>query len=252
MPDPFWLKALLKAVVLPPVGPLLVALAGLGLQKRLPRTGRALAFAGVSSLVLLSIPAFAILLLRCVDTHPPFEADRAKAAQAIVILGGGIRRNAPEYGGDTLGQLTLERVRYGARVARLTGLPVLVTGGAADGEETEARLMRDSLEQEFGVRVQWSEALSRNTHENAVRSADILRAAGIRTVVLVAHGFDMTRAGAEFAAEGIEIVAAPTVISARAPESWRDFVPSIGGLRASYYALYEILGNLVRLIASGR
>ena len=30
---------------------------------------------------------------------------------------------------DTLATLTLERVRYGARVARLTGLPVLVSGG---------------------------------------------------------------------------------------------------------------------------
>jgi uncharacterized SAM-binding protein YcdF (DUF218 family) len=251
MPDPFWLKALLKAVFLPPTGPLLLALVGLGLLKRNPRTGRALAFAGVSSLLLLSIPAFAVLLLRCLDTYPPFEADRAKSAQAIVILGGGIRRNATEYGGDTLGQLTLERVRYGARVARETGLPVLVSGGAVDGEPTEARLMRDSLEREFGVRVQWSEALSRNTHENAVRSAEILRAAGVRSVILVAHGFDMMRAGAEFAAEGIEIIAAPTGFAPRYPESWRDFVPSIGGMRASYYALYEILGNLVRRIAAG-
>ena len=52
---------------------------------------------------------------------------------AIVILGGGVRRHAAEYGGDTLGQLTLERVRYGARVARLTGLPVLVSGGSVFG-----------------------------------------------------------------------------------------------------------------------
>ena len=53
MPDPFWLKALLKTALLPPAGPLLLALVGLGLQKRHPRTGRALAYAGVSSLLLL-------------------------------------------------------------------------------------------------------------------------------------------------------------------------------------------------------
>ena len=51
--------------------------------------------------------------------------------------------------------------------------------------------MRQSLEEEFGVPVRWIEPESRNTHENAVRSAEILRAEGIREVVLVAHAFDM-------------------------------------------------------------
>jgi hypothetical protein len=41
-----------------------------------------------------------------------------------------------EYGGDTLGRLTLERVRYGARVAKKTGLPVLVAGGSVLVGET--------------------------------------------------------------------------------------------------------------------
>ena len=46
-----------------------------------------------------------------------------------MILGGGLRRSAPEYGGDTLGRLTLERLRYGAMLAKRTGLPVMVSGG---------------------------------------------------------------------------------------------------------------------------
>ena len=63
----------------------------------------------------------------------------AADAEAIVILGGGTRRNAPEYGGDTLGRLTLERVRYGAQVAKLTALPVLVTGGVRLWRDARAR-----------------------------------------------------------------------------------------------------------------
>ncbi len=246
MLDPFWLKALLKALALPPTGPLLLALLGIGLLNRFPRAGRVLTVAGVSSLLLLSLPVVALLLLRCVDTSPPFDPDRATTAKAIVILGGGTRRNAPEYGGDTLGRLTLERVRYGARVARLTGLPVLVSGGSVHGGETEAKLMQEALEREFGVGVKWAEDRSRNTHENAVRSAEILRAAGIRHVVLVAHGFDMPRATAEFAAAGIEVSAAPTGIASPGGEDWLDYLPSVAGLQGSYYALYELLGNLVR------
>jgi len=249
MIDPFWLKALAKALVLPPTGPLLLAALGLILLNRSPRTGRALAIGGVSLLLLLSTPAISVLLLRWVDTSPPLDLERAATAQAIVILGGGVRRNAAEYGGDTLGRLTLERVRYGARVARLTGLPVLVTGGTVFGGETEAKLMRESLEQEYGIVVKWAEDRSHNTHENAVMSAAMLRAAGIKRVVLVAHSFDMPRTTAEFAAEGIATIKAPTGIPSRDFDTPFVFVPGLSGLEGSYYALYEILANLVRAIA---
>ena len=178
-------------------------------------------------------------------TTPPLDPARAKSAQAIVILGGGTRRNAAEYGGDTLGRLTLERVRYGARVAKLIGLPVLVTGGSVYGGETEAKLMRESLEREFGVPVRWAEARSRTTHENAVYSAEILRDAGIERVVLVAHSVDMPRAIAEFAAQGISIVAAPTGIPSRDFDGPLDFLPSMAGLQSSYFAVYELLANAV-------
>ena len=245
MLDPVWIKSLLKALVLPPTGLLLLALVGLGLQLRHPRIGRAMAWASVSLLLLLSMPVVSLLLQRSVYASPPLDLERAKTAQAIVILGGGTRRNAAEYGGDTLGRLTLERVRYGAHVARLTGLPVLVSGGAPLGGESEAKLMRESLEGEFGVPVRWAEDRSRDTHENALRSAEILRSAGIQRVVLVGHSFDMPRAAAEFADQGIETVAAPTGIPAGNFREPLSFMPSIGGLEGSYYALYEILGGVV-------
>lgn len=253
MVDLVLIKAILKALVLPPTGPLLLSAVGLAILNSFPRVGRTFAAAGVLILFALSVPAVAVALLRSVDTSPPLDFERATSAGAVVILGGGIRRNAAEYGGDTLGRLTLERVRYGARVARLSGLPVLVSGGAPLGGESEAKLMRDALEREFGVPVRWTEDRSRNTHENAVRSAAILRAAGIHRIVLVGHGFDMPRAAAEFAGEGIETVNAPTGIPAWDFDTPLIFVPSIAGLEGSYYALYEILGNLVRsLIASIR
>jgi uncharacterized SAM-binding protein YcdF (DUF218 family) len=81
----------------------------------------------------------------------------APGAQAIVILGGGVRHEALEYGGHTLGRLTLERTRYGARVAKQTGLPVLVSGGAPSGGIAEAEVMRAALAEEFGVPVRWVE-----------------------------------------------------------------------------------------------
>ena len=114
-----------------------------------------------------------------------------------MILGGGVR-TAPEFGGETLGRLTLERVRYGARVARQTTLPVLVSGGVVYGGTAEAVLMKRALEEELNVAVRWTEERSRDTRSNAAESAAILRPAGVQRVLLVAHGFDMPRATAEF------------------------------------------------------
>jgi len=209
-----------------------------------------LAVLGVLALVLLSLPAVAWLLVRTLYDVPVFDVADARTSQAVVILGGGTRR-APEFGGDTLNRLTLERVRYGARVARLTGLPVLVSGGSTYGATPEAGLMRDALRDEFGIEARWVEDASLTTAENAARAADILRANGIGRVVLVTHSFDVPRAGAEFAMHGIASVPAATNMPVSRLDSLTDVLPSMSALQDSYYALYEILANAVRL-ASGK
>jgi uncharacterized SAM-binding protein YcdF (DUF218 family) len=249
--DAVWTKMVLKALILPPTGPLLVALVGLLLCARHPRAGRRIALAGTVFLLLISMPVVAGVMTRWLEGAPTLDAEAARTAQAMVILGGGVRRNAPEYGGDTLGRLTLERVRYGARVARLTGLPVLVSGGSVSGGQTEAKLMYDALEGEFGVPVRWMENRSRTTHENALLSAEILRAAGVTRIVLVAHAADMARARAEFTDAGLDVITAPTVMpSVHTIDLW-DVLPSMSGLEASYHALYEIAALTVRAISPG-
>jgi uncharacterized SAM-binding protein YcdF (DUF218 family) len=248
--DFFIARKALAAIVLPPTGPLLIAVIGLSLLTRRPGWGRALAWFGVLTLAALSLPVVSHALLRLVDPGVPLDFTQARDSQAIVILGGGIRRAAPEYGGDTLGRLTLERVRYGALLARKTKLPVLVTGGAVHGGTAEAVLMKKVLEEEFGVQVVWTESLSRNTEGNARHSAAILGAKGIRRILLVGHGFDMRRAVAEFASAGLQATPAPTVIAAQTlsfdhPVEW---LPSMSALHTSYYALYEMLGDAVRRV----
>jgi uncharacterized SAM-binding protein YcdF (DUF218 family) len=244
--DLFGVKKALTALVLPPTGPLLLAVAGLALREARPKLGRMLAWTGVLALLLLSLPFVAYALQRVVASSPALDIARARSAQAIVILGGGVRRAADEYGGDTLARLTLERVRYGAWLARKTGLPVLVTGGVVYGGTAEAVLMKRALEDEFGIQVKWAETKSRNTHENALNSAAILRASGIGRVILVAHGFDMRRAEAEFRSAGVNVIPAPTGIPSFGYDSPLELLPSVAALQSSYYALYELLANAVR------
>ena len=224
---------------LPPTGPLLLALVGLVVAIRRPRLGWWIAFSGIALLLLLAMPAVAGFIVRCIDTTPAFDASRPTNAQAIVILGGGTRRYAPEYGGATLSTLGLERVRYGARLARLTGLPVLVSGGSVDKDDpVEALIMRDMLTHEYGVPVRWVEAKSRNTHENAVDSAVLLKASGVTLVILVVHGFDVPRARAEFEAAGISVIAAPTGHPARGADRVRRFSSQCVGIAG------KLLGTL--------
>lgn len=245
MTDLFVLRKMLTALVLPPTGPLIVAFLGLAMLTRQPRLGRGLAWVGFLTLLVLSLPVVSDALVRSLDRSPPLNLAQVADAEAIVILGGGVRRAAAEYGGDTLSRLSLERVRYGAMVARKTQLPVLVSGGPGFGTAPEGTLMKQTLEDEFGVEVRWAEVTSRNTHENAIRSAEILRAADIHRVILVAHSFDMRRAKAEFVAAGLQVILAPTGIPSRAFELG-DLLPSVSALQLSYYAVYELLANAVR------
>jgi len=247
MMDLFLLRKALTALVLPPTGPLIVAFLGLATLRRWPRLGRRLAWLGVLTLLALSLPIVSAALVRSLDQSPPLNLAQVGDAGAIVVLGGGVRHDAAEYGGDTLSRISLERVRYGALIARKTGLPVLVSGGPVFGTTPEAAIMKRALEDEFGVNVRWAEVTSRNTHENAIGSAEILRTAGIRSVILVAHSFDMPRAKAELVAAGLQVTLAPTGIPDASCEPW-DFLPSVGALQQSYYALYELLANAVRAV----
>ena len=238
-----WIKQLVKWLVLPPGGPLLLGLAGIAMTPRCPRAGKALMIVCVATLLLLSMPAVGGFLIRCLDRTPALDPSQVGKAQAIVILSGGTRRNAPEYGGPTLGTIALERIRYGARLARETGLPVLVSGGRVRQAPPEALLMRDVLTREFGVPVRWVETRSQNTHQNAINSAAILKASGVQQVILVGHSFDFPRTRIEFEAAGIDAIPAPIDIPPTLPTVFGDFLPSASGLQLSHYALYEILAN---------
>jgi uncharacterized SAM-binding protein YcdF (DUF218 family) len=241
------LFAVLKAVLLPPGGLLLVAAAGLFLLRRSPRLARKILAATWAVLYMLCTPLVAAWLQLAAGSGQAIDPEQLRSAQAIVILGGGLRVDSAEFGGDTLGGLTLERVRYGAWLARSSGLPVLVTGGRPPvGKRAEAEVMRDALEQEFGVPVRWVEKASRNTRENARKSAEILLPLGVKRIALVMHGFDVNRARAEFSDAGFEVIAAPTLLPRPSAERIGDVLPHPGALQASYFSLYELAARLVR------
>lgn len=230
------------ALVLPPSSLALLALLGLWWSRRTRRLGLALAAAALIGLLVLGTGVVAQALIRTLEVAPLANA-KATGAQAIVILAGGRSRGAPEWGGETVRAFTLQRVRYGARLARETGLPILVTGGKpGGGRHAEAELMRDSLRDEFGIAPRWVEAASDTTYDNARLSAAELLPAGIEHVLLVTDAWHMPRARPVFERHGLKVTPAPTGYLGQAAFRPLHLVPNAEGLRIAHIALREWLG----------
>ncbi|GAB4165652.1 MAG: YdcF family protein [Rhodocyclaceae bacterium] len=241
----FLLRKLISTLVMPPAGPLLLVVLGLALARRARRTGLALAWAGALCLLALSTPLVADALHGLLGEWPPLDPGEARGARAIVVLAGGWRE-APEEGGRAPGAFSLERALYAARIARSLGLPLLAAGGSVFGGTPEAQLMRETIERDLRTPVRWTESASRDTHENALYSAQILRASGIERVVLVTHAFHMRRARREFAAAGISTVPAPVGASGgRSARTLAEQLPNMDALRSSGIALHELAGDLL-------
>jgi uncharacterized SAM-binding protein YcdF (DUF218 family) len=182
--------------------------------------------------------------------YPPLKLQALPRADAIVVLSGGRRSYAPEYGtAYTLQSNTLDRTRYGATLAKRTGLPVVVSGGRPNTRGTPlAVLMKDALQNEFGVANVQAEDQSNTTLENAQYVGKLLGPG--KAILLVTSAVHMPRAVLDFQAQGLTVIAAPTAYVTDGEPSWFGWVPSVYGLRANTEALRETLGWLRSYVRS--
>ncbi len=243
MSSVFLFKNLLGTLLLPPANGLLLLLVAAFFRRR--RWAFGLALSGGALLFLQSLPIVANNLVAMLEARAGGVFVTAQGARAIIVLGSGLRRDAPEYGSDTVNERSLVRLRYGATLARRLQLPVLIAGGVPpQASRSEADVMAAIAENEFAVVVRWKETESSDTADNARMSAQILKAAGIRHVVLVTQAFHMPRARQLFEAAGLEVIAAPTDFKGPGdgPLAVFDFLPQARAMQTSYYALHEWLG----------
>jgi uncharacterized SAM-binding protein YcdF (DUF218 family) len=230
------------ALLLPPTGLLFIALVALIALRRRPRARITVVALSVGGVLALSLPIVALALMRTIEP-PALDEAALPTAQAIVILGGGRNRYAPEWGGVTVSAFTLQRLRYGAALARKTSLPVLVSGGRPEGlGPAEGDMMQGLLRDELRVDVRWNEDLSRNTRESAAFSRRLLQPLGIRRIVLVSDGWHLARARAEFERNGFTVTAAPTGLVGSRPFTLYHLVPNAESLRYAHIVMREWVG----------
>ena len=237
--------------LIPPNLFILLAMIGVLIAWRRKPFGLAVATAAIGLVYLAAMPVTAGLLIRSAEAiafdEPTLRSDKPPEAipgaipGAIVVLSADARHSDTPGVPDTVGQLTLERLAEAARQWRRLGLPILVSGGGPRGASLAAR-MSGVLQEDFRVPVQWREERSRNTFENALYSAEILRGAGIHAALVVAHPWDMARALWSFRAVGYPVVPSPTLEDGRPPLSIAAFLPQVPALLESYYALHELIG----------
>ncbi|MGK2951065.1 MAG: YdcF family protein [Thiobacillus sp.] len=236
---------LIAAALLPPLLLVILLIAGLIVQRRRPRLARSLILFSAAALYALSTPWVGGHLLKTLEISTPVNPATLQTADAIVILGGGRRLDAAEYGSDTLNGLSLERLRYAAHLHRASGLPMLVSGGKPSGGVlAEGRIMQHILNSEYGISPRWVEDASLTTWDNARLSAALLQASGVRRIVLVTHAWHLRRAVPLFESQGFHVIPAGLQFSSTRIDSLFDLIPTPNGLGDSTFALHEWLGIL--------
>jgi uncharacterized SAM-binding protein YcdF (DUF218 family) len=238
----------LKLFLFPPLAVFVLLAIGYGLRRLgRRRAGGVVIALALLALYVLSTPAAGTLAGLGLDIHPAISPEEpVPRADAIVVLAAGRRSNSAAYGGDTVGPLTLERLRYAAFLNERSGIPILVTGGLADEDHPSlAELMRRTLEEDYGTSPRWLEDEARNTAQNAIYSAEILQAEGIERVLVVTHAWHMRRAVYAFEIAGLEPIPAPMAVNAH-EFRWQfrivDFMPSPWALADTCYVMHEWLG----------
>ncbi len=240
-----WLIALIS-----PLGTGLVLWLGALLlcsQKRCRWAGL-LGVLGFVWLLVWSLPVTSHALRALVESpYAPLSVADTPAAQAIVVLGGGVRPS------EVLGQApdlkdAADRVWHGARLFHAAKAPCLVMSGGSDASTaatSEAEAMRQ-FAQDLGVPegAMLLEERSRNTRQNAQFTADMLKAKGVSRILLVTSALHMRRAVSLFESQGLMVIPVATDHEARSHFSAMDWLPDAGALDGSARAMKEIFGRL--------
>ena len=176
------------------------------------------------------------------------ERDGPRETTAVVVLGGG-SEFVPGWDDSwtLLNGLGAARVLETWRVFRLVDPAWIVSSGGVpdpkDPSRPSAFTMRDALVQ-FGVpdsRIKL-EASSRNTHDEAVLIAPMLRSLNVQRLILVTADVHMRRSVGAFRAQGWDAIPAIAPDPGAVLPLIRRILPSEHGLSLSGDVAHELVG----------
>lgn len=237
------------ALLLPLNLSILLGLAALVLARRRGGLAAACGLLAVAILGAASLPPVSDALVSSLERDfPPADPAASPSAGAIVVLGGSVAPGVPPRRGPELVDAS-DRILHAARLYRTGKAPLVVASG---GRLPWNRAPRSEAAEIADLLVEWGvpraaiveEGSARTTSENAAATAKLLRARGVRRLLLVTSSIHMRRALATFRAEGLEPVASPCDLLV-VPEGTRsalDWLPRPEALARTQNALREYLG----------
>lgn len=236
---------LITAIILPPFDVLILLVFALLLRLfRFKKLAFLTALFGAVVLYVSSIPYTAERLNNSLTQEDRLTVEDYRNAQAIVILGGGLRDSKELFNTITVPGLVLERMRYAAYLHKETELPILISGASPNGN-SEAKVMGQEFFTFFGIQPKWLEERSTNTKQNALYSKEILERENIKRIVLITNQWHMQRAKMLFEKQGFEVLPAsvgPGIVPVSYEHNAMHFIPQAGALNANMQLLKEWIG----------
>ena len=201
--------------------------------------GSSLVATALAGLFLISWPPVDWLLSHALEG--PYKRGPAslESAQSIVVLAASLTPPELETPYAVPDKDSYERCAMAAWLYKHGHpLPVL----ACEGNQPYSDIMQGLLETS-GVPASmiWTEHQSRNTHENAVYGAAVLRQHGIQTIILVTEAKDMLRAERCFRKEGLTVIPYPISFRAIGP-LLDELIPNSKTIARNERTLHETLG----------
>ncbi len=253
-------KPLVSALLLPPLPLLLMLLLAWWWQRRRPALSTLLLMLAVLGLWFSQCQITGELLERQLSVAPSLSTQRlaelrrssADGKTAIVVLGGGSKALASEYGESHLTSVSIERLHYALWLGRQLSLPLLFSGGtgwAQPGAPAEATVAARVAGRDYGRSLRWLDVDAHDTRGNARFSLQLLQKDGIAQVLLVTHGWHMRRAQRAFSEEAarigmpLRLVPAPMgLVADRQLPALQRWLPSTEGNQRVRQALHEWIG----------
>lgn len=241
----FILTKLLTALVLPPFSILILWL--LALLCRSLKWKKISLFCTLFGILLLYISSISYTSRKLENSliiPNRFSLQEYKNAQAIVLLGAGIRDSQELFSKISVTELGLERMRYAAYLQKETQLPLLITGSAYNGT-SEADAMAKELAYFFNTPTTWIENKATTTKENALFSQAILVNQQIKKIILITQQWHMPRAKYLFEQAGFEVIPASVgygIVPEHYALHFMHFIPQAGALHKNTLLLKEWLG----------
>lgn len=204
----WWLMAPTKIVLLAALGGLILS------WSRFARAGRWVMGFGVLSLAVMALSPLGAAMMKPLEDRFPFPGDAIEPPDVIVVLGGPMNEDMTKSRGPTAMTEAGVRMTAGVELARrFPNAKLVFTGGSAD-------LYQDGDSEAVGAERLWLalgvpkermmfESRSRNTHENAFMTRELVKPKPGDRWLLVTSAWHMPRSMGIFRRAGLSVTAYP-------------------------------------------